>query len=173
MIKFKVQVDGLKLDLGQLQLNKFKKIAKQELENTKDRLTRNIKQGKDAEGNSLAPYSPAYRKAIKKGYAKSLGATKARVHPVDLTISNTMLNSRTTKELFNGAELVFTGNHGGISNEELAKSIMHPKKSAKHPNRKVNPRTGWHSLGKKDLERIKNRIDKEIEKISKNLIKKR
>jgi len=149
----------LKIDLSLLDIKKFKKLAEQELENTKDRLSRSIKQGKNADGGSLPGYSDSYKAAIKAGRAKSKGGVRKVSTTVNLTVGGTMLKGRQVKGLPNGAELIFTGGHGdGQSNEELA-------------NHNLAKRKGWHSLGKKDIKRIQTRIDKETKKIAAKLFK--
>ena len=159
MATFKVEGPDLKLDLGLLDIKQFKKLASQELSNTKDRLSDNIQQGKNADGKSLKKYSKSYRDAINKGYVRSSeGVHKASI-TVNLTVGGKMLKSRKIKELSNGAELIFTGTHGGgLDNEELA-------------NYNLLIRKGWHSLGKIDIKRIQKRVDAETKKIAAKLIK--
>lgn len=154
MAKFSVKGPNIKFDPGLLTLKQFKKVAQQELENTKARLSKSIQQGKDADGISMKKYSDSYTNAIKKGYVKSDTGVRKTSTRVNLTISSKMLKSRQVKGLFNGAELKFLGER----NEELAGYNL-----ALRPN--------WHALGKKDLKRIQNRIDKETKKIAEKIFK--
>ena len=159
MVSFKVEGPNLKLDLGLLKIKQFKKLAQQELNNTKDRLSTNIQQGKNADGKAMKKYSKSYRDAINKWYVKSAEGVHKGSTTVNLTVGGKMLKARQIKELSNGAELIFTGGHGdGVSNEELA-------------NYNLALRKGWHSLGKEDIKRIQKRVDAETKKIANKLIK--
>lgn len=168
MAKFELTADELKIDVKKLGLDRFAKLAAQELQNSITRLTQETQKGRNADGGAIkGGYSESYKRAIAKGQVRGRGGVrKNSTSPVDLTISGEFLNSRQVTNLKDGAESRFGGTHskppkrpGSKRKSKGSKSISNAELAQHLDSRGFK---GFHEFGLKDQLRIEQTFGAEL-----------
>ncbi len=152
--------DEFEIDPKAFDEAELKHICMQEIEYSIGNSINKIDRGENVDGGKMRPYSPGYVAAIKAGKVKAKnGVHKVDPNTVNLRISSDLHESRRPVEIADGAEGRFEGDHGKISNAQLAAFLM--DKGFKD----------WHAFGKDDVERIQKRFDELVRKMSEKAIK--
>lgn len=171
-MNIKIEFTGIKVNERWVKSLNLEKIALQEVLTSRTRILSNVAEGRGTDGQQLRPYSPGYRK---------LKIASGRSGETDLNVSGELLRSMTARQMSNGGEVVFSGNHstvsklrsktakkkqstlpatgGTLSNAALAESLY---------NRGF---VGWFNFGREDVDRITKRFTSEIDRALKNLLK--
>jgi hypothetical protein len=154
-MKLTITADELNIDLSKLSLERFQKIAEQQVVETITRIDANLSKGLDADGGSLKGYA----KSTLEKKKKELGTTV-----VNLTETGQLRNSRrAVRKIPGGAESRFIGNHSTKGNSSLPNAklagYLHDKGF-----------TGWHQFGAEDLKRIQDRFSAEVGKALKEAV---
>lgn len=178
-MSFEIELEDLDIDPSKfLPEREITKIANQELSNTIVRLGTQIERGKDANGKPLKKYSRSYQEAIKAGDVIANGVAK-QPGPTNLTISGTLIRSRTVTNLRGGAESGFEGSMA----KRTPKTDRRVKNKATGGKPKITQNqqlantlykmgyVGWHEFGRKDIKRIEKRFADEAEKAAGKAIK--
>ncbi len=160
-MSFKVVGERFEYNANAMKQKVFVDLAESLAHDVLARITRNVQQGRKADGGVMKRYSPAYIEAIRAGQVKGKnGVRKAYRGRTNLTITGELLQSRQVKRIPKGAEIFFLGGHaGGISNQELAVQLQ--RKGF----------TGWNELGPKDEKMIDEQVTAEVERVVDELIK--
>lgn len=164
-MKFSLEMPLIKIEEALTKSGELEKYMGQEALATRTRLISEFQKGKDANGNSLRPYSRSYNRqkwADKNKTPLDKNTPDPAPLTPDLTVTGELARSidvKTPKSLTEPAEVFFRGTHkGGFANAALARTLYE------------RGFVGWFQFGKPDLERIGESFSKLIDKVIAKLI---